>query len=90
METISLLWCRGTGPVIAQNILPYCGGRLTPAAVEQRLQGKTEKLRSEEPGKVREAIEQFIARTLVSGDGDLTIKAMPGGDSSGWTETLVR
>ncbi len=39
----------------------------------------TEKLRSGVNGKVREAIEQSIARILVGADGSLTIEAKPGG-----------
>ena len=53
--------------------------QLTPAALEHRLQGMTEKLRSGVKGKVREAIEQSIARILVGVDGSLTIEAKPGG-----------
>ena len=65
------------------------GVQLTPAALEQRLQGMTEKLRSEVTGKVREAVEQTVTRILVGIDGSLTIEARPGG-SSGWTETFIR
>jgi hypothetical protein len=39
----------------------------------------TEKLRSGVNGKVREAIQQSIARILVGVDGSLTIEAKPGG-----------
>jgi hypothetical protein len=53
--------------------------QLTPAALAQHHQGQTEKLRSGENGKVREAIEQSVARILVGGDGSLTIEAKPGG-----------
>ncbi len=53
--------------------------QLTPAALEHRLQGITEKLRSGVNGKVREAIEQSITRILVGVDGSLTIEAKPGG-----------
>ena len=53
--------------------------QLTPAALEQRLQGMTEKLRSGEIGKVREAIQQTVARILAGVDGSLTIEATPGG-----------
>lgn len=49
--------------------------QLTPAALERHLQGMTEKLRSGVNGKVREAIQQSIARILVGGDGSLTIEA---------------
>ena len=53
--------------------------QLTPAALERHLQGMTEKLRSGVNGKVREAIQQSIARILVGGDGGLTIEAKTGG-----------
>ncbi len=53
--------------------------QLTPAALELHLQGMTEKLRSGVNGKVREAIEQSIARILERVDGSLTIEAKPGG-----------
>jgi hypothetical protein len=53
--------------------------QLTPAALELRLQGMTEKLRSGVNGKVREALQQSIARILVGVDGSLTIEAGPGG-----------
>ncbi len=39
----------------------------------------TEKLRSGVSGKVREAIQQSVARILVGVDGSLTIVAKPGG-----------
>ncbi len=39
----------------------------------------TEKLRSGVSGKVREAIQQSVARILVGVDGSLTIEAKPGG-----------
>ena len=42
-------------------------------------QGLTEKLRSGVNGKVREVIQQAIARILVGTDGSLTINAKPGG-----------
>ena len=53
--------------------------QLTPAAPELRLQGMTEKLRSGVNGKVREGIEQSIAKILVDADGSLTIEARPRG-----------
>jgi hypothetical protein len=53
--------------------------RLTPAALDRHLQGMTEKLRSGVHGKVREAIEQSVARIQVGSDGSLTIEAKPGG-----------
>jgi hypothetical protein len=53
--------------------------QLTPAALERHLQGMTEKLRSGVTGKVREAIQQSIARILVDVDGSLTIEAKPEG-----------
>jgi hypothetical protein len=53
--------------------------QLLPAALEQHLQGMTEKLRSGVNGKVREAFQQSIARILVGTDGSLTIEAKPGG-----------
>jgi hypothetical protein len=39
----------------------------------------TEKLRSGVNGKVREAIQQSVARILVGADGSVTIEAKPGG-----------
>jgi len=53
--------------------------QLTPAMLERRLQGMTEKLRSGMTGRVREAIQQSIARILVGVDGSLTIEAKPDG-----------
>ena len=53
--------------------------QFSPAALERHLQGMTEKLRSGVNGKVREAIQQSIARILVGVDGNLTIEAKPGG-----------
>ena len=53
--------------------------QLTPAALERHLQGMTEKLRSGVHGKVREAIQQSVARILVGDDGCLTVGAKPGG-----------
>jgi hypothetical protein len=53
--------------------------RLIPAALEVRLQGLTEKLRSGLNGQVREAIQQSIARILVGTDGSMTIEARTGG-----------
>ena len=52
---------------------------LTQAALERHLQGMAEKLRSGENGKVREGIQQAIARTVVAVDGSLTIEAKSGG-----------
>jgi hypothetical protein len=53
--------------------------QLTPSALEHRLQGMTEKVRSGVKGKVREAIEQSVARILVGVDGSLTAETKPGG-----------
>lgn len=53
--------------------------QFTPAMLERHLEGMTEKLRSGVNGKVREAIQQSVARILVGVDGSLTIEAKPGG-----------
>jgi len=53
--------------------------QLTPAALERHLQGMTEKLRSGVNGKVREAIQQSVARILVGGDGTVTLESKPDG-----------
>ncbi|MCK7483942.1 MAG: hypothetical protein M0C28_48385 [Candidatus Moduliflexus flocculans] len=53
--------------------------QLTPAALDQHLQGLTEKLRSGVNGKVREVIQQAVQRILVDVEGNLTIEAKPGG-----------
>jgi len=53
--------------------------QLTPAALERHLEGMTEKLRSGVNGKVREAIQQSVARILVDVDGSLTIEAKSSG-----------
>ena len=53
--------------------------QLTPAALERHLQGMTEKLRSWVNGKVREAIQQSVARILVGADGTLTLETKPDG-----------
>ncbi len=45
--------------------------------LERHLQGMTEKLRSGVNGKLREAIQQSVARILVGVDGSLTIEAKP-------------
>jgi hypothetical protein len=58
------------------------------AARERHLEGITEKLRSGVNGKVREAIQQSIARILVGTDGSLTIEARTGG-LLGWKDTSV-
>ncbi|MGD0266883.1 MAG: hypothetical protein ABSD47_18300 [Candidatus Methylomirabilota bacterium] len=52
---------------------------MTPAALQGHLQGLTEKLRSGLQGRVREAIEQTIAKILVEADGTMTIEAKPDG-----------
>ena len=39
----------------------------------------TEKLRSGVNGKVREAIQQSVARILVGGDGNVTLETKPDG-----------
>jgi len=48
----------------------------------------TEKLRSSVNGKVREAIEQSLARILVGVDGRLTIEGKPDG-LLGWKEVWL-
>jgi hypothetical protein len=53
--------------------------QLTPAALERHLEGMTEKLRSGVNGKVREAIQQSVARILVSVDGTVTLETKPDG-----------
>jgi hypothetical protein len=52
---------------------------LTPAALERHLEGMTEKLRIGATGRVREAIQQSIARILVGGDGTVTLETKPDG-----------
>ncbi len=53
--------------------------QLTPAALERHLEGMTERLRSGVNGKVREAIQQSVARILVGGDGTVTLETKPDG-----------
>jgi hypothetical protein len=53
--------------------------QLTPAALERHLEGMTEKLRSGMTGRVREAIQESIARILVDVNGSLTMVAKPDG-----------
>jgi hypothetical protein len=53
--------------------------QFAPAALERHLQGMTEKLRSGVNGKVREAIQQSVARILMGVDGSLTIEAKADG-----------
>ncbi len=53
--------------------------QLTPAALERHLQGMVEKLRSGVAGRVREAIQESVARILVGVDGTLTLEAKPDG-----------
>jgi hypothetical protein len=53
--------------------------QLTPAALERHLEGITDKLRSGVNGKVREAIQQSVARILVSVDGTVTPERKPDG-----------
>jgi multidrug efflux pump subunit AcrA (membrane-fusion protein) len=53
--------------------------QLTPATLDQHLQGLTEKLRSGVSGKVREVIERAVSGILVGVDGSLTIEAKSGG-----------
>ncbi len=50
-----------------------------PAALKRHLQGIPEKLRSGVTGKVREAIQQSIARILGGTEGSMTIEAGTGG-----------
>ena len=58
---------------------PEAAAQLTPAILERHLKGMTEKLRSATPGKVREAIQQSVARIVIGLDGSLTIEAKPAG-----------
>ncbi len=53
--------------------------QLTPAALDRHLQGMTEKLRSGVNGKVREAIQQSVARILVGVDVTVTLETKPDG-----------
>ena len=53
--------------------------QFTPATLERHLQGMAEKLRSGVNGKVREAIQQSIARILVGVDGTVTLETKPDG-----------
>ncbi len=52
---------------------------LTPASLERHFEGMTEKLRSGVNGKVREAIQQSVAKILVSVDGTITLETKPDG-----------
>jgi chromosome segregation ATPase len=60
----------GDQPVVLQ---------LTPAALARHLEGMIEKLRSGVNGKVREAIQQSVARILVGVDGTVTLETKPDG-----------
>ena len=53
--------------------------QLTPAVLARTLEGMTEKLRSGVKGKVRDAIQQSIARILVGADGSVTVETKPDG-----------
>jgi hypothetical protein len=53
--------------------------QLTPAVLARHLDGMTEKLRSGVNGKVREAIQQSVARMLVGADGTITVETKPEG-----------
>ena len=53
--------------------------QLTPAALQRHLEGMTEKLRSGVNGKVREAIQQSVAKILVGTDGTVTVETKPDG-----------
>ncbi len=53
--------------------------QLTPLMLEPHLQGMTEKLRSGDKGKVREAIQQSITRILVGVDGIITLETKADG-----------
>lgn len=53
--------------------------QLTPVALGRHLEGMTEKLRSGVNGKVREAIQQSVARILVGVDGTVTLETRPDG-----------
>ncbi len=53
--------------------------QLTPATLERHLEGMIEKLRSGVNGKVREAIQQSVARILVGVDGTVTLETKPDG-----------
>jgi hypothetical protein len=52
--------------------------QLPPATLERHLQGMAEKLRNGQNGKIREAIQQSVARILED-SASLTIEAKPGG-----------
>ncbi len=45
--------------------------QLTPAALERRIQGMTETLRSRMSGRVRESVQQSVGRILVGVVGSL-------------------
>jgi hypothetical protein len=53
--------------------------QITPAALEQHLQGLREKLRSGVNGKVREVIQRAVRCILIGVDGSLTIEVKPRG-----------
>jgi hypothetical protein len=53
--------------------------QLTPQALERRLEGLVEKLRSGATGRVREAIRVSVASILVSAEGLLTLEGRPEG-----------
>jgi hypothetical protein len=53
--------------------------QLTPAALARHLEGMTEKPRSGVNGKVREAIQQSVARILVGAGGVVTLETKPDG-----------
>jgi hypothetical protein len=58
------------------------------AALEGRLEGITEKLRSGVAGRVREAIDQSVSQIVVAADGTMTFVAKPAG-LLGENETIV-
>ncbi len=53
--------------------------QLTRQALERHLEGLTEKLRSGDKGRVREAIRESVERIVVGGDGTLSMEIKPGG-----------
>jgi hypothetical protein len=53
--------------------------RLTRQPLERHLEGLTEKLRSGDMGRVREAIRASVERIVVGEDGALSMEVKPGG-----------
>ena len=67
-------WCRGYEPLVMQDIPIPNGGSTHPAMLERHLREMAENLRTGLTNKIRDAIQQSIAHSLVGSDGSLATR----------------